>query len=88
MARKGETTWEIKRQLKNTTEVEDDGVVFFRHYALRTDGKLLTKLRTVESDGRLRHDYGWKLAAASTQRYVQKIGPEAVKAELLRKGYS
>lgn len=86
MARKGATQWEIQRQLTDTSGGRD-GVEYFRHYALRSDGKLLMKLRTVEEGGKLRHDYGWKLCPRSTQEQIKKYGAEAVKQQLLEKGF-
>lgn len=84
MARKGTVEWELGRM----TQRDESGVEYFRHYSLRTDGKLLTKLRTVEPDGKTRHDYGWKLCPKATQEHIKKYGGEKVRQQLIAKGYS
>lgn len=59
MARKSNTKWEVSKRLNDPTGKADYYGV--KHYALRADGKLLSRYVTFNLDGKQRHDFRWKL---------------------------
>lgn len=78
MARKQETLWEVSKSREVSADDLFSAYTEITLYALRSDGVLLTCLKTTRADGSTRN-YGWKIA---TRHPV-----EGVKAVLERQGY-